>query len=115
MLAYQSGENKEPASDLRPVTLAEAASRYLRVRETQNLHPLTLRQIRWKLGLLVGAFGDLQCHELTTAMLEGWFASRNWKRSTIEGVLAKIGPFLNWCIMESYCIYNPLKYIIIPK
>ena len=39
MLAYQSGENKEPASDLRPVTLAEAASRYLRVRETQNLHP----------------------------------------------------------------------------
>ena len=48
-------------------------------------------------------------------MLEGWFAARNWKRSTIEGVIAKVGPFLNWCIRESYCIDNPLKYIIIPK
>ncbi|MDP7012818.1 MAG: hypothetical protein QF927_02430 [Verrucomicrobiota bacterium] len=115
MLAYQSGENKGAASDLRPVALAEAASRYLLVRGTQNLRPLTLRQIRWKLKLLVEAFGGLQCHELTAAMLEGWFAARNWKRSTIEGVIAKVGPFLNWCIRESYCIYNPLKYIILPK
>ncbi len=115
MLAYQSGKNKGAASDLKPASLAEAASRYLLVRETQNLRPLTLKQIRWKLKLLVGAFGGLQCHELSTAMLEGWFAARNWKRSTIEGVLAKIGPFLNWCIRESYCIYNPLKYIILPK
>ena len=115
MLAYQSGENKGAASNLKPASLAEAASRYLLMRETQNLRPLTLKQIRWKLKLLVGAFGGLQCHELSTAMLEGWFAARNWKRSTIEGVLAKIGPFLNWCIRESYCIYNPLKYIILPK
>jgi hypothetical protein len=100
MLAYQSGKNKEAASDLKPASLAEAASRYLLVRETQNLRPLTLRQIRWKLKLLVGAFGGFQCHELTAAMLEGCFASRNWKRSTIEGVLAKIGPFLNWCIKK---------------
>ena len=30
------------------------ASLYLLVREAQNLRPLTLKQIRWKLGLLVG-------------------------------------------------------------
>ena len=115
MLNYQSRQEKGPEGNIKPASLAEAASRYLRVREEQNLRPLTLRQIRWKLNLLAEAFGELPCHELTAAMLEGWFAARNWKRSTIEGVLAKIGPFLNWCIMESYCIDNTLKYIIIPK
>ena len=115
MLNYQSGQEKGPEGNIKPASLAEAASRYLRVREEQNLRPLTLRQIRWKLNLLAEAFGELPCHELTAAMLEGWFAARNWKRSTIEGVLAKIGPFLNWCIRESYCINNPLKYIILPK
>ena len=48
MLAYQSGENKGAASDLRPGALAEAASRYLLVRGTKNLRPLTLRLIRWQ-------------------------------------------------------------------
>ena len=104
-----------PSPNKRGLTLAEAASRYLRVRGEQNLRPLTLRQIRRKLNLLAEPFGELPCHEVTATMLEEWFAARNWKRSTIEGVLAKIGPFLNWCIMESYCIDNTLKYIIIPK
>ena len=100
MLNYQSGQEKGPEGNIKPASLAEAASRYLRVREEQNLRPLTLRQIRWKLNLLAEAFGELPCHELTAAMLEGWFAARNWKRSTIEGVIAKVGPFLNWCIRE---------------
>ena len=107
--------NYSALSQQNALTLAEAASRYIRVRSEQNLRPLTLRQIRWKLKLLAEAFGELPCHELTTAMLEGWFASRDWKRSTIEGVIAKLGPFFNWCIRESYCIHNPLKSIIIPK
>ena len=71
MLAYQSGKNKGAASNLKAASLAEAASRYLLVRETQNLRPLTLKQIRWKLKLLVGAFGGLQCHELSLPQVWG--------------------------------------------
>jgi len=60
-------------------------------------------------------FGTYHCHQLTTEMLETWFADREWKRITIEGVIAKIGPFFNWCKREMIIIRNPLKYIILPK
>ena len=48
-------------------------------------------------------------------MIEEWFCSRKWNRNTIDGVIAKIGPFFNWCIRESLCTKNPLKSIILPK
>ena len=60
-------------------------------------------------------FGTYHCHQLTTEMLETWFADREWKRSTIKGVIAKISPFFNWCKTETIIVNNPFKYIILPK
>ena len=48
-------------------------------------------------------------------MIEGWFRNRGWQRSTIEGVLAKIGPFFNWCVREGLANKNPLKDVMLPK
>ena len=108
--------NYEPISPKKSsLTIGEATSRYLEVRSSQNLRPLTLSQIKWKLRLLKESFGEMRCHEVTTAMLETLFESRNWKRSTIEGVIAKLGPFFNWCIRESHSAHNPLKDILLPK
>jgi site-specific recombinase XerD len=111
----RQGESSGSGPNLISTPLEPAIERYLKIKEGQNLQPLTLRQIRWKLGMLQKAFGGSKCHEITTTMMEDWFRVKKWKRSTIDGVMAKIGPFFSWCIRESYCIYNPLKYIILPK
>ena len=33
----------------------------------------------------------------------------------MDGVIAKIGPFFNWCIREKYSRENPVKGVISPK
>ena len=33
----------------------------------------------------------------------------------MDGVIAKIGPFFNWCIREKYSRENPVKGVIRPK
>ena len=100
---------------IEPKSLKEAVDQYLGLRACQNLRSSSLSQIRYNLKNMVSRFHPSKCDEITTTMLEDWFREKEWKRSTIDGVLAKIGPFFNWCIRESYCVNNPLKYIILPK
>ena len=92
-----------------------AVRRYIELKSKLNLRPTTIQQIRWKLGMLDHYFGTYHCHQLTTEMLETWFADREWKRSTIEKVIAKISPFFNWCKREMIIVHNPLKFIMLPK
>ena len=92
---------------IEPKSLKEAVDQYLALRACQNLRSSSLSQIRYNLKNMVSRFHPSKCDEITTTMLEDWFRAKKWKRSTIDGVLAKIGPFFNWCIRESYCINNP--------
>jgi integrase len=48
-------------------------------------------------------------------MIENWFRGRGWKRSTVDGVIAKIGPFFTWCVREKYAAANPVKGVMKPK
>ena len=57
----------------------------------------------------------MQCDQISTTILEKWFQSRGWKRSTVDGAIAKIGPFFNWCVREELAIKNPLKSVMLPK
>ena len=95
--------------------LAKAVSRYIEAKEGQGLRPNSLKQIKWNLGLLGKAFKRKQCHEISTTMIEGWFRKRCWQRSTVDGAIAKIGPFFNWCIREGLADKNPLKGAMLPK
>ena len=60
-------------------------------------------------------FSNQMCHKVSSSQLEEWFHTRNWKRSTIDGVLAKIGPFFSWCIRENYSENNPCKAVKRPR
>ena len=55
------------------------------------------------------------CHCLTPTHLERWFTKRKWARSTIDGVIAKIGPFFTWCVREKFAHKNPCAEIRRPK
>ncbi len=48
-------------------------------------------------------------------MIENWFLGNKWQRSTIDGVIAKIGPFFSWCVREGYCENNPCKTVKRPR
>jgi integrase len=117
MLGYQAElRNTVPQEDAKKTKpLAKAVSRYVDAKEGQGLRPSSLKQIRWNLRLLSKAFKGKQCHEITTSMIEGWFRKRGWKRSTVDGVIAKIGPFFSWCVREKFAAANPVKGVMKPK
>ena len=75
-------------------TIAEAVTCYLDIKEGQGLRPKSIKQIRWNLSLLNKVFGQMQCDQIRSTMLEKWFQIRGWKRSTVDGAIAKIGPLL---------------------
>ena len=117
MLIYKDKQSFK-ASHLeskQPRTIAEAVTCYLDIKQGQGLRPKSIKQIRWNLSLLNKAFGQMQCDQISTTILEKWFQSRGWKRSTVDGAIAKIGPFFNWCVREGLAIKNPLKGVMLPK
>ena len=93
------------------MSLADAAQAYLAKKRSESLRDLSLQQIQWKLGMLAEHFANEECNTITPTHLEQWFAQRKWTRSTIDGVIAKIGPFFTWCVREGYCESNPCKAV----
>ena len=114
MISYMSS-TKSPTRSLKPVKVSEAVSQYLQLKQKQALREPSLVQIRRFLLMLSSEFKSLYCYQINTAMIEEWLQSRNWKRSTIDGVLAKIGPFFSWCLREEIMNHSPLKGILLPK
>ena len=117
MLNYQSGTLDLFGHDQMPnyITLTEAVCRYVDVKKGQNLRTSSFAQIKLSLRQLSTNFKGKQCHEISTTMIEGWFRNRGWKRSTVDGVIAKIGPFFTWCLRENYITTNPVKSVMRPK
>ena len=95
--------------------LNEAVYEYLAFKHTQNLRPSSLVLIKTSLSQMVIRFPKYQCDQITTKMLEDWFSDKKWKRSTVDGVIAKIGPFFSWAVREGWRIKNPVKGILRPK
>ena len=79
-----------------PLPIPDAVGRYAKVIKQRSLRPSSLKQTQLHLSQLAGQFSNQMCHKVSSSQLEEWFHTRNWKRSTIDGVLAKIGPFFSW-------------------
>ena len=67
------------------------------------------------LNQFASKYGALDTNTITPTHLEQWFAQRKWARSTIDGAIAKIGPFFTWCVREGYCENNPCKAVKRPR
>ena len=100
---------------LTPLPIPDAVGRYAKVIKQRSLRPSSLKQTQLHLSQLAGQFSNQMCHKVSSSQLEEWFHARNWKRSTIDGVLAKIGPFFSWCIRENYSENNPCKAVKRPR
>ena len=98
-----------------PTSVRAAVSTYLTSIENHSYRPTSMKQIQCNLNQLVAELDCTPCQEVTSTMMEEWFAKRNWKRSTIDGVIAKVGPFFTWCVREGYCEGNPCKAVKRPR
>ena len=94
-----------------PRPLGEIVSIYLASLKTRAFRKNTIKQARSNLNQLASKYGALDTNTITPTHLEQWFAQRKWTRSTIDGVIAKIGPFFTWCVREGYCESNPCKAV----
>ena len=103
------------STKLTPISISDAVKSYSKVIKQRSLRPSSLKQIQLHLSQLAGQFSNQMCHKVSSSQLEEWFHTRNWKRSTIDGVLAKIGPFFSWCIRENYSENNPCKAVKRPR
>ena len=100
---------------LNPLSITDAVGSYAKVIKQRSLRHSSLKQTQLHLSQLTEQFSNQMCHKVSSSQLEEWFHSRNWKRSTIDGVVAKIGPFFSWCIRENYCENNPCKAVKRPR
>ena len=98
-------------AELKPLPLSEAVLEYQEVIKQRSLRPASLKQTQLFLSLLADEFGNELVHCVTASLLEKWSQKRNWKRSTIDGVIAKIGPFFSWLVREEYIEKSPSSII----
>ena len=113
MISYRNSHS--PARSIKAVKIKEAVSQYLKLKERQSLREPSLLQIRRFLNMLASEYGTLHFYQINPSMIEEWFQSRNWKRSTIIGIIAKIGPFFSWCIREKMVTNSHLNNLHLPK
>jgi integrase len=100
-----------PQLDLKPLPVSDAVLEYQGVIKQRSLRPRSLKQTQHILSQLAEEFGNELVHCVTASLLEKWFQKRNWKRSTIDGVIAKIGPFFSWLVREGYIEKSPSSAI----
>ena len=94
-----------------PKPLAQIIPIYLSTLKFRSLREASFKQIHLMLNQLSTQYGTLDTNTITPTHIEQWFAERKWARSTIDGVIAKIGPFFTWCVREGYCESNPCKAV----
>jgi len=100
-----------PQLDLKPLPVSDAVLEYQGVIKQRSLRPRSLKQTQHILSQLAEEFGNELVHCVTASLLEKWFQKRNWKRSTIDGVIAKIGPFFSWLVREGYIEKSPSSVV----
>ena len=98
---------------LDPIRLDDTVKNYLCVISKRSFRPSSAKQTPINLKLSE-EFGDRYCRSITPSGLEQWFSKRNWRRSTVDGVIAKIGPFFTWCVRESIILENPCTKVVKP-
>jgi integrase len=96
------------------IRLDDAVKNYFCVISKRSFRPSSAKQTRINLNQLSEEFGDRDCRSINPSDLEQWFGKRNWKRSTVDGVLAKIGPFFTWCVREAIILENPCTKVVKP-
>jgi len=86
--------------ELKPITISAAILKHQEILHQKSLRPESLKQTQLFLSYLVKEYGNEFVQSVSSSHLEKIFKKRNWQRSTIDRVIAKISPFFSRLIRE---------------
>ena len=105
---------KLTGKDVSPVTAHDAAEAFIRDRESENLNPKTLDDIRWRLRRFGKHYGTAELHSITLESIEAYLKTfpHGWSR---KSHYKRLQPFLAFCKRQRWVMANPFEELQTPE
>lgn len=105
---YYIEANKQRAAS-KPIN--EILTEYLAHRERIGLKETSLIDGKYRLGKLAKVFGEKLASDITHSEIENWVHGIEGSPQTKNNYLTISSAFFEWCMVQGYCINNPIKKI----
>ena len=96
-------------------TIRELLEDFVRAKETANLRPRSLEQIKSCLGNLAQEMGDQQVHTITGRDLAAWLDERAYRGVTRRNYIVYFTTFFNFAIKQGLIERNPAADLERPR
>lgn len=106
----------ESLQNIRPLSCMEAYVRYLRDKESANLKPRSLGDIRYKVGRFAAAFPTIDIHTITAEILTEFLKNFPMSPLSRRNFRRQLSGFFEWCRHPSrlHCRTNPAAALTMP-
>lgn len=91
--------------------LVDAYIEFLGSRENANARPLTINNLRLRVGALVDGHPEMDVHEVTVADVKAFLAKPWLSAVSVSNYRRALHAFFNWCVKQEYCSQNPVAKI----
>ena len=93
---------------VKPITANDAAEAFIRDRESENLNPKTLDDIRWRLRRFGKTFGAEELHQITPGSIEAFLKTfpSGWSR---KSHYKRLKPFFEFSKRQRWIIADPFE------
>jgi hypothetical protein len=100
--------------DVKPITAKAASEVFIRDRESENLNPKTLDDIRWRLRRFGKTFGAAELHAVTPGSIEAYLKTfpAGWSR---RSHYKRLKPFLAFCKRQRWVMVDPFDELRQPE
>lgn len=97
--------------------LSEAYKAIILDRQIEGFSPLTLKNYKYQVGMLIRYFGDCDLNDITLESLKEYLVTKgsHLKPSSLGLRIRIIRAIFRWASDEGYCINNPARRLKEPK
>ncbi len=106
---------KTHSDTLNAKNLYDAYIEFLGSKEQANARPLTIVDLRHKVGAFVNAYRERQVNEVTSEELRSFINKPGLSGVSINNYRRSLMGFFNWCKKQEYRLDNPVEKIEIIK
>jgi hypothetical protein len=99
---------------VKPITAHDAAEEFIRDRESENLNPKTLDDIRWRLRRFGKTFGTEELHQITPGSIEAYLKTfpAGWSR---KSHYKRLQPLFDFSKRQRWLIADPFDELRPPE
>jgi len=96
-----------------PITVAEAAARFIQEKQAAGLTSRSLQQIRYKLRRLAADIGPRFIQDVSGNLLIAWLDAHQYQGATRDGYRRTFRNFFGWCLGRQFTRHNPAEAIAV--